>query len=198
MTRLCEVARILSGFPLHASVDQDPDGNVLIVRPADGDSRNSINWESVRQISVDPRKTLHDLAVGDILFRANGKIHPAYLVQDVPVGARVIAHQHFLHISMRDKRWLPQFVTLLLNSEGAQEYFAENASGASQSVIKKSVLQDFELPDINLEVQKSWVGKWLQRCAKIEKLRKEIACIEEKFSTDFESQFGGISASLGG
>ena len=45
--KLGDLAEISLGFAVQGSVKPDPDGNVRIVRPANGNERLSIDWEGV-------------------------------------------------------------------------------------------------------------------------------------------------------
>lgn len=189
--KLGDLAEISLGFAVQGSVKQDPDGNVRIVRPANGNERLSIDWEGVVRTSLPPKRKLRHLQDGDVLFQAIGKEHPAYLVEGLPEGPPAIAHQHFILIRSHAE-WLdPGFLVLVLNSDSAQGFFRERASGASSKVINQGVLKEFELPCLSLPEQLQWVQRWWQRCAEIEALRAEVEMIESHFRRDFEVEFGG-------
>lgn len=189
--KIGNLAEISLGFAVQGSVKPDPDGNVRIVRPANGNERLSIDWEGVVCASLPPKRKLRYLKSGDVLFQAIGKGHPAYLVEDVPEGPPAIAHQHFILIRSHAD-WLdPGFLVLVLNSDSAQAFLRERASGASGKVVNQRVLRDFEVPCLSLPEQLQWVQRWRLRCAEIEALRAEIEMIESRFRGDFEVEFGG-------
>ncbi|WP_062816875.1 restriction endonuclease subunit S [Alcanivorax sp. NBRC 102024] len=189
--KLGDLAEISLGFAVQGSVKPDPDGNVRIVRPANGNERLSIDWESVVRTSLPSKRKLRYLQDGDVLFQAIGKEHPAYLVEGVPEGPPAIAHQHFILIRAHSD-WLDTgFLALVLNSDSAQAFFREKASGASGKVVNQGVLKEFEVPHLSLPEQLQWVQRWRQRCAAIETLRAEIDMIESWFRGDFEIEFGG-------
>tara|TARA_R100001460_G_scaffold16614_1_gene36259 strand:- start:354 stop:935 length:582 start_codon:yes stop_codon:yes gene_type:complete len=189
--KLGDLAEISLGFAVQSSVKPDPDGNVRIVRPANGNERLSIDWEGVVRSSLPAKRKLRHLQDGDVVFQAIGKGHPAYLVENVPEGPAAIAHQHFILIRAHVE-WLdPGFLALVLNSESAQAFFRERASGASGKVVNQGVMKEFEVPCLSLPEQLQWVQHWWQRCAEIEALRAEIEMIDSRFREDFEVEFGG-------
>ncbi|WP_414430927.1 hypothetical protein ACMG4M_05930 [Alcanivorax sp. IL3] len=189
--KLGDLAEISLGFAVQGSVKPDPDGNVRIVRPANGNERLSIDWEGVVRTSLPPKRKLRHLQDGDVLFQAIGKEHPAYLVEGLPEGPPAIAHQHFILIRSHAE-WLdPGFLVLVLNSDLAQGFFRERASGASSKVINQGVLKEFELPCLSLPEQLQWVQRWRQRCKEIEVLRAEIEMIDSRFRTDIGSSLYG-------
>jgi hypothetical protein len=189
--KLGDLAEISLGFAVQSSVKPDPDGNVRIVRPANGNERLSIDWEGVVRTSLPPKRKLRYLKDGDVLFQAIGKEHLAYLVEGVPEGPPAIAHQHFILIRTR-AAWLdPGFLALVLNSGPAQAFFRERASGASGKVVNQGVLKEFEVPCLSLPEQLQWVQRWRLRCAELDALRIEIEMVESRFRQDFEVGIGG-------
>lgn len=189
--KLGDLAEISLGFAVQGSVKPDPDGNVRIVRPANGNERLSIDWEGVVRTSLPPKRKLRHLQDGDVLFQAIGKEHPAYLVEGLPEGPPAIAHQHFILIRAHSD-WLDTgFLALVLNSDSAQEFFRERASGASGKVVNQGVLKEFEVPCLSLLEQQQWVMRWRQRCAEIEALRAEMEMIDSRFRGGFEVEVGG-------
>ncbi len=189
--KLGDLAEISLGFAVQGSVKPDPDGNVRIVRPANGNERLSIDWESVVRTSLPSKRKLRYLQDGDVLFQAIGKEHPAYLVEGVPEGPPAIAHQHFILIRAHSD-WLDTgFLALVLNSDSAQAFFRERASGASGKVINQGVLKEFEVPCLPLPEQLQWVQRWRQRCVEIAVLRASIEAIDSRFSAGFEVELRG-------
>lgn len=186
MPKLFEVAEIYSGFAVQGAVKPDPNGNVLIVRPADGNARNEVDWGAVVRMNLPKGKTHRPLERGDVLFRSVGASNPTYLVADIPVDTPSIAHQHFLHIRLREEGWDPSFIVLLFNSRKVQGYMRECASGATRGTVKRGVLEEFELPEISLQAQCEWVKKWYERCVEVERLEREILGVREGFSRAFE------------
>ena len=189
--KLGDLAEISLGFAVQSSVKPDPDGNVRIVRPANGNERLSVDWEGVVRTSLPPKRKLRYLKDGDVLFQAIGKENLAYLVEGVPEGPPAIAHQHFILIRTR-AAWLdPGFLALVLNSGPAQAFFRERASGASGKVVNQGVLKEFEVPCLSLPEQLQWVQRWRLRCAELDALRIEIEMVESRFRQDFEVGIGG-------
>jgi hypothetical protein len=188
MSKLADVAEIYSGFAVQGAVTPDPSGNMLIVRPADGNARHEIDWSNVVRMNLAEGKKHRILEVGDVLFRSVGTSNPTYLVADTPADMPSIAHQHFLHIRFRGEGWDPGFLVLLLNSKKIQGYMRGQASGATRGIVKRGVLEDFELPSVPIGDQKDWVARWHEQRGKIEQLEAEIERVEEGFSLAFESE----------
>lgn len=183
--KLGDLAEISLGFAVQSSVKPDPDGNVRIVRPANGNEQLSIDWEGVVRTSLPPKRKLRHLKNGDVVFQAIGKGHPAYLVENVPEGPAAIAHQHFILIRSHAD-WLdPGFLALVLNSESAQTFFRERASGASGKVVNQGVLKSFDVPCLSLTEQQQWVNLWERNSLKIARLEDAINRLRNEFASCF-------------
>jgi hypothetical protein len=190
--KLGDLAEISLGFAVQASVRPDPDGNVRIVRPSNGNDQLLIDWEGVVRTSVPPKRKLRYLQDGDVVFQAVGKESPAYLVEGVPSDLPAIAHQHLILIRLVDPCLNPAFLTLVLNSTASQAYIRENASGAAGRVVNQGVLKGFEVPCLPLAEQLRWVERWRLRCAEIKALRSEIEVIDSHFQRDLEPLLSAV------
>ena len=190
--KLGDLAEISLGFAVQASVKSDPDGNVRIVRPSNGNDQLLIDWEGVVRTSLPPKRKLRYLQDGDVVFQAVGKESPAYLVEEVPSDLPAIAHQHLILIRLVDPCLNPAFLTLVLNSTASQAYIRENASGAAGRVVNQRVLKGFEVPCLSLAEQLRWVERWRLRCEEIKALRREIEMIDSHFQKDLEPLLSAV------
>ncbi|MFT6437458.1 MAG: hypothetical protein ACJAVI_005532 [Candidatus Azotimanducaceae bacterium] len=188
MPKLSDLAEIYSGFPVQGSVMHDPAGTALIVRPVDGNERHEIDWRNVARIVIPEQKRHRRLAAGDVLFRSVGTVNPTWLVTEVPDDVPAIAHQHFLQIRLKDPVWDPGFITLLFNSDRIQQYFRGQASGATQAIVRRGVLENFEVPTIDLADQKQLVAEWHQHCDEVERLEKRLIELRASFSSAFDAK----------
>lgn len=190
--KLCDVADIYSGYAVQARVDHDPEGNVIIVRGADVSRRNEVDWSEAVRIRVPEKKNRRLLQAGDVLIKAIGMTNTAVLVSTVPEEIGAVPHQHFLHIRLKDSAWDPAFLSIFLNSEQVQVDLRSKASGATQAVLRRGVLEEFELPSLAIEEQRKWIKEWETYLGRVEKLEQELSAVRNEFSSSL-ADLGVIS-----
>lgn len=179
---LSEIAKIDSGKSFRNKIDNDPNGNCLVIQMKDisYESQEFIgNPQIISQNEVRPEQLLQK---GDILFLAKGNNNYA-----IEYNLNVLAVTVSLFFVIRPNHSVvdSQFLTWFLNASNAQAYFKENREGASVGNIRKEVIEklEIELPDLNRQKQ----------IAKLNQLLKEEKRITKKY---IESKEAFINSSI--
>ena len=183
MPMLSEVAGIYAGYAVQRrGGTEDPEGNALLVRGVNVSPRNDIDWSEVIRIRIPEKKARRFLEPGDVLVKTIGLVNTAVWVGKVPDVVGAVPHQHFLHIRLNDPGWDPAFLAVFLNSDKVQAHFRREATGATLAVLRRRVLEEFELPELSIEVQRQWVLEWQRRCDAIERLEAELKELKSNFN----------------
>mgnify|MGYP000867997747 FL=1 len=114
----------------------------------------------------------HLLFPGDVLFAAKGSNNFAttYL-SNYPAA---VASSSFFVIQLFDKNILPEFLTWMLNSPPAQEYFKSKAKGSAIPSVTKTALEELVVPIPTIEIQ--------QKILYIDQLRKKEMYLYERLA----------------
>lgn len=110
-----------------------------------------INYEETEELRYDKVMPKYLLRKGDILFKAKSGDNIAAIVdRDVE---NLVATSHFIIMRIKEEykdKILPEYLTMYLNSEYAQEYFKARSEGSVLPIIKLSTLNELEIivPDM--------------------------------------------------
>jgi restriction endonuclease S subunit len=104
--------------------------------------------------------------MNDILFMARGSRNYSILLGEIPGPA--LAAAYFFIVRASDERLLPAFLCWYLNQAPVERYLTRHSGrGVHMPVIRRSVLENLEIPLPDLETQKRIVELELLR--KVEK-----------------------------
>lgn len=140
-----------------------------------------INYEEVEELRYDKVMPKYLLKEGDILFKAKSGDNIAAIVdRDVE---NLVATSHFIIMRVKEAyrdQILPEYLTMYLNSEYAQEYFKARSEGSVLPIIKLSTLNELEIivPDKSEQ----------QRLCELYKLMLEEKVIMQKLMAAREKQ----------
>ncbi len=140
-----------------------------------------INYEEVEEVRYDKVMPKYLLRKGDILFKAKSGDNIAAIVdRDVE---NLVATSHFIIMRIKEEykdEILPEYLTMYLNSEYAQEYFKARSEGSVLPIIKLSTLNELEIivPDKSEQ----------QRLCELYKLMLEEKVIMQKLMAAREKQ----------
>jgi len=119
----------------------------------------------------------HLLKTGDVLFAAKGTKNFAAVFENHNVPS--VASTSFFVFRVTDKNILPEYLAWFLNHPSTQEILKRTARGTSIPSIRKSILEDIEIPIPNIETQKTiFKISTLRNTEK--KLRNDIDSLKEK------------------
>lgn len=163
--RLCELASTRAGFPVRSRVEHDPQGDMLIVQPANLSPWQSIDFDCLHRFNSQGKGAgYHSIGQGEILFYGRAGQKYAVLVDQAP-PARTVAAGSLFVISVKNPDILPEYLTWYLNSRQALDYFQIMTGGSPQRVVTKTILDKLEIdlpgPDIQREIVEIW-SLWLK------------------------------------
>ncbi len=149
---LIEIAKIDSGKSFRHRIDDDPNGNCMVIQMKDVSHENQTIDGSPQSISLNDVNPEQLLDKGDILFMAKGNNNFAI---EYNLDQPAVAVSLFFVIKPNRNIVNPQYLTWYLNSPTAQAYLAENREGASVGNIRIDVLRniEIEIPDLNRQDQ---------------------------------------------
>lgn len=144
---LAEIAKIR--FGLYSQPEENGDAAYLLVRHFDDHGVQSVPVDAYLQ--VDGMDEGHFLKEGDVLLAGKGQRNFAWTYQ-AEMGLAVASSVFFV-IRPDVKRVLPDYLTTIFNTRGAQGYFQSLASGTSMPSIRKSELEAFPVFLPSMETQ---------------------------------------------
>jgi hypothetical protein len=153
VTTLSDLAEIRAGYPFRGKIEEEPNGDVLVVQMKDVSVETGINSDTcVRTRLPGGRKQPQWLQPGDIVFTARGNRNVATLAQAPP--ERTVLSPHLFHITVRDPRAvLPAFLAWQINQEPGQEYLAKMTEGSFIRSIRRQVLESMPIQVLPVDRQ---------------------------------------------
>lgn len=139
---LSNIAKIDSGKSFRNRIDDNPNGNCLVIQMKDVSYDNQTISGTPQTISIDRVSPGQLLEKGDILFTAKGNNNIAI---EYNLDQPAVAVSLFFVIKPNRNIVNPQFLTWYLNSPTSQAYFAENREGATVGNIRIDVLKNLEI-----------------------------------------------------
>jgi restriction endonuclease S subunit len=93
------------------------------------------------------------LTTGDVLFMARGARNYSVVLQEIP--APLLAAACFFIVRVSSEEALPSYLCWYLNQASAQHYLSRHSGrGVHMPVVRRSVLEDIDIPLPPLETQK--------------------------------------------
>ncbi|MEX1002927.1 MAG: restriction endonuclease subunit S [Crocinitomicaceae bacterium] len=147
---LNNVSKIDSGKSFRQRIEDDPNGNCLVIQMKDISHEQLTITGSPQSILLDEINPNQLLNKGDILFMAKGNNNFAVMYAS---GKPAVAVSLFFIIRPKRDKIDPEYLTWYLNSPTAQAYFHERRLGASVGNIRKETLESLEVEFPPLERQ---------------------------------------------
>jgi restriction endonuclease S subunit len=148
---LKNISKVDSGKSFRQRIEDEPNGNCLVIQMKDISNENLTISGSPHSILIDEMNSSQLLASGDILFMAKGNNNFAVMyASDHPA----VAVSLFFIIRPNRMKVDPEYLTWYLNAPTAQAYFHERRLGASVGNITKDTLECLEVELPSLERQK--------------------------------------------
>lgn len=142
--KLREISKIISGYYFRSSITSFGDGDAKLIQPSDLDDFDVNNLTTIDAPSVKLEK-------GDILLSNRGKFRAIAM----PVDGCFVFPSSIYTIRLTSKKYIPEFVVAIFNSESGQSRLSVLSSGSNVSNLTKASLEEFELPIATLEYQKN-------------------------------------------
>ncbi len=126
-------------------------GDVVYLQAKDFDENGQLLSVLYPDLSSDDISEKHLLRIGDVLFAAKGTKNFASVYESHHPLA--VASTSFFVIRLRVNNVLPAYMACFLNNTNTQNLIKENARGTAMPSIRKSVLEEVEVPIPSLEKQ---------------------------------------------
>lgn len=182
--KLNEIAEILTGFSFREAI-YDYGNGIAVVQARDIGALGVDNDGLVRVQQDFP--ILKMLQRHDILLTSRGSFRSAVYGAGIPA----VASSSLFVLRVRNQDYLPEFLSLYLNSPKSQIYLTQSAKGATMQSLSKVDVAGLLIPDVPIEQQKLLV-----------ELQKNIAaqakCLQTKINTVNEIFAGAINQSIKG
>lgn len=135
LTTLCSIR-----FGLHQPQQQEGDVQYLQARHFNASGR----FENAVDVFINEYDPKHLLKDGDVVLVAKGNRNFAWCYRSW-VGP-MIASSVFFVMSLNQQKLYPEYLAVILNLMGTQQYFLQNSEGSSIQSVRKSILEDFLIP----------------------------------------------------
>jgi restriction endonuclease S subunit len=184
---LRRLANIQSGHHSRGRIEPLAEGSHFLFQARDVDV-HSLTYRIDAMIRFCPDLSRRDVILkkDDILFMARGIRNYSVLVHDIP--APTLAAAYFFIVRVSNKVILPGYLCWYLNQYPVEHYLnRQSGRGVHMPVVRRSVLENIEVPVPSLEVQETIVemDKLMQEeqelLNKLVEKRKELitkACLQ--------------------
>lgn len=151
--KISHFSRLFSGLQSRKGVKLEAHGSHFLLQIRDfGESRKSVDWESLGRINatgVDPESYLQ---AGDVVFLAKGARNFAFAIPE-SIPSPLLAGSYFFVLRLKQEAFAP-YVAWFLNQEPARRHFVRNATtGAHMPVVRREDMENLMVPLPPLETQ---------------------------------------------
>jgi restriction endonuclease S subunit len=148
--KLKEIAQIQTGYSFRSSIPECLDEGVYILQTKDFDDNAKICVDKMTKTEL---KELDGylLKQGDLIFRSRGK---AFMMSIFPAFESKTAFlAPLFKVSIKTDLILAEYLRWYINSAMCQATLVRLAEGATVKMISKSVLENLDIPVIDLQFQ---------------------------------------------
>jgi len=163
--KLSKVAKIQSGHHSRGKIEPHANGSHFLLQAKDVDSYR-FTYKADRMIRFSPDMSRSDVILrkDDILFMARGSRNYSVILREIPEPT--LAAACFFIVRVSNKVILPGYLCWYLNQYPVEHYLnRQSGRGVHMPVVRRSVLENIEVPVPGLEIQK--------RIVEMEKLMQE-------------------------
>lgn len=153
--KLKELVVVLSGYPFRSKIDDEPSAEACVVQMRDIGNDHKINWDTLVRAHPKGRKKPDWLDNGDVLFLSKGNNNPAILVEGIP--SPCVCSPQFYLLKKKVDDIDSEYLAWIMNQEPSQDYFRSNREGSGTLSVRRSVLENLEIPVPPLSVQRDMV-----------------------------------------
>lgn len=176
MKTLKEIAKMSSGHQGRVSEGND----FKQIKLKDVTRDGIINYEELTTFSSEKVNEKYLLKKNDIIIKSKSGDNTAAIIdKDIE---NTVATAHFIVIRVIDENIIdPEYLTMYLNSEYAQDYFKKYSEGTVIPIIKLKTLESLPIKMVSIEKQRE--------LAKIYRLLNEEKVVMQKLIEAREKQF---------
>ena len=151
--KIGEIAEIRTGYSFREAIVASKNGDLPVIQFKDVGEIAVSSTKSCICISSAKIKPSHFLKFGDVLLSNRGN----YKSSVFKCYENCIASGVFFVLTMKNNKFLPEFVATYLNSNVGQNKLLARQNKSGLKAIIRSELEQIEIPDIPLEKQKKIV-----------------------------------------
>jgi hypothetical protein len=151
--KLGDMTDIHSGYLFKKEDKASTKKGFYAIQPKDLTKAGRIVWPNYQTPVTTEPQPIHYLKKSDVLFLSKMNPRPVF-VETQPEHSNTIASSHFFIIRPTSKEVLPEYLYWFLNQQDTRKYIRSVAAGSSILNVKKSDLQEIEVPLPSLEMQK--------------------------------------------
>ena len=151
---LSKLAKIQSGHHSRGKIEPRDNGSHFILQAKDVDSYR-LTYKADTMIRFYPDMSRRDsiLKKDDILFMARGIRNYSVLLGEIPDST--LAAAYFFIVRVSNKVILPGYLCWYLNQAPVEQYLSRySGRGVHMPVVRRSALENIEVPVPTLEIQK--------------------------------------------
>jgi hypothetical protein len=154
--QLAQVARVRIGSPFRERIVHDPRGEYLVVQGKDVGFDGDLILDGMVRIADAPNKRAPDiLTAGEVVFQTRGVSYRAAIVPDA--HAPMLAAGSLFILSPDPARVVPEYLAFYLNLPTTQMTLRQMATGSTIPNLRRSAIEQLELPLPNLSDQRRLV-----------------------------------------
>jgi restriction endonuclease S subunit len=156
MIRLDQVVHLRTGAPFRERIEHDAHGKFLVVQGKDVGSHGNLILDGMVRVTDAPNKKAPDtLRQGEVIFQTRGVSYRAAVVPSVSVP--MIAAGSLCILSPDPARITPEYLVFFLNLPAAQTALRQMATGSTIPNLRRSAIEQLEVPLPNLSDQRRLV-----------------------------------------
>jgi restriction endonuclease S subunit len=159
--KLSEISDIISGHTFRGSIENDPNGEIVVLQAKNiVINQDIVNTSDLIKVSNKSIRNPYFLEDNDILLVSRGSGLGSFKSAIFATEQNNVMPSSSVHvIRIKDVTVLPKYVSLYLNSEIGQKALLQVVTGGSyiQSILIKN-LMDFKIPIPTIHTQKSIIA----------------------------------------
>ncbi len=142
--KLKKLATIQTGYSFRSKVKPDDSGELSVIQMKDLLANNTVSSANLLKVSMPEVKEHHLVQKGDLIFRSRGLVVSSAIVLE-DLGSAVVAAP-LLKIRIKEtSKALPEYINWYLSQRDAQAFFASRATGSSQKMVGKEVVEELKI-----------------------------------------------------
>ncbi|MBN1195934.1 MAG: restriction endonuclease subunit S [Candidatus Aminicenantes bacterium] len=147
-------ATVRAGYSFREGIGQSPVGEIAVIQMRDLDpATRAVDFRKMSRTSIPNLGERNLVRKGDLIFRTRGETVNSSFVKNDP--GRCVVAAPLLHIRVERLDWvMPEYLNWFISQPQAQAYFHAQATGSSQKVINKRILESLTVSIPDLETQR--------------------------------------------
>ena len=162
-----DIAVVRMGFHFRGRVQEEPNGNALVLQIRDVDEAGRFDPESLTPMEI-PNLENHALSLRDVLFSARGTRRYAFLFNE-PHYKNIVPAGYFMVLRPKSDRVRPDYLAWAMNQDLFQAKVDAVSSGTAVPQITKANLTSLEVdvPNVATQERIAAVDSLMQRELKL-------------------------------